>query len=169
MTKILLETVFGVSWAIYLGGALIMSLVWKPVQKYLPPGQTAIVCETMGRKYKWIGLGSLSLFALSWLGLGFQSLLVSKSGLDYSNFTVLLGAVAVILWMALVYLVLSMGLKIHPSSHVRISAVLDSEKRDEIKLARKAAIKKMDLMLKVELMVALLLSFVIALGQVVKI
>ncbi len=169
MTKILLETIFGISWAIYLGGALIMALVWKPLQKYLPPGQTAIVCQTMGKKYKWIGLGSLGVFGASWLLLGLESLEASSWSNNFSNASIALGLLATILWCTLVYLVLSMGLKIHPNSHVRISATVDDTQKEQIKSSRKAAIKKMDLMLKIELSVALVLSFIIAATGVVKI
>ncbi len=187
MTKILLEYIFGVSWSIYFGGALIMFIVWKPLQRYLPPGQTAIICQKMGEKYKWIGLSSLSVFGLSWIFLGLESFNHGSLGSLHFSFNlgeIIVSVVAVSLWGLLVSLVLFMGLKLHPSSHMKIptksfnsasfkstSFDLDSFYISETKTKeiKKAAIKKMDLMLKLELLTSFSLSVILAVTNVVKV
>jgi uncharacterized membrane protein len=48
-----------VSWSTYVGGALVMELVWRPAQQALPPSQTAVACQWMGRRYRWLSLVAL--------------------------------------------------------------------------------------------------------------
>ena len=52
-------------WALYLGGAATMEVVWRPAQRDIPPGQTAVLCQRMGLRYRWLALSSLVVIAVS--------------------------------------------------------------------------------------------------------
>ena len=63
MIRTALGYLFTVEWAVYVGGALFMELVWRPLQRHVPPAQTGVLCNAMGRRYRWLALGSLGLIA----------------------------------------------------------------------------------------------------------
>ena len=142
MTRSVLGYLFTVEWAVYLGGALFMELVWRPLQRHVPPGQTGVLCNAMGRRYRWLALSCLAALAVTaivWQAVG--------GGLGAWRAAGLAGA-----WTALVALVAGMGLLVHPRSHARQRP---GEDRAVLRQRRLRAIRIMDAMLRVELVVAM--------------
>lgn len=154
MIRTALGYLFTVEWAVYVGGALFMELVWRPLQRHVPPAQTGVLCNAMGRRYRWLALGSLGLIAataVAWQVVGGPTSPVSGVAAG--------GAVAAwrsaglaAIWAVLVALVAAMGLLVHPRSHARRRPDEDS---DELRRLRLRAIRVMDVLLRVELGVAL--------------
>ncbi len=140
------------AWSVYLGGALIMELVWRPAQEHMPMSQIGVACQIMGRRYRWVALTMLSVIAVTSLtllsGRGSETLALSSS----SGRTIL---VLVICWFLLVALVGSMAFFAHPSLHVRMPTHLDPEGRSAARAEVGRAIRRMDLILRAELAVAL--------------
>lgn len=151
MTRTVLGYLFTVEWAVYVGGALFMELVWRPLQRHVPPGQTGAMCLAMGRRYRWLALACLALIAgtaVAWSAAGGDLAAGSgnRSAAPWS--TAALGAA----WAVLVGLVVVMGLLVHPRSHARSRRGQDE---GEVRRRRLQAIRLMDVLLRVELAVAL--------------
>ena len=143
--------VFTIEWAVYVGGALFMELVWRPLQRHVPPGQTGVLCNAMGRRYRWLAIASLAAMAATcaaWQVTGGPGRLSLARWLA-------LGAA----WVALVALVTVMGLLVHPRSHARLEP---GEDRAELKRRRMRSIRVMDVLLRIELGVALVGALVAA-------
>ena len=134
---------FTVEWAVYLGGALFMELVWRPLQRHVPPAQTGVRCQSMGRRYRWMAFTCLGLIAatgVAWRAVGGPATVWQTAALA--------GA-----WIVLVVLVASMGLLVHPLSHARLRP---GEDRAELRVRRLRSIRVMDVLLRVELACALI-------------
>ena len=145
-----------------------MAIVWKPLQKGLAPQQTAVLCEKMGEKYKWVALSSLSVIGISWILLGLSDHEFFRSGsLGIKGVTYLQGAIGAVCWVGLVVVVMLMGVKLHPNSHKRASLKDAELSLEEMKLRRRKSIKKMDLLLKAELSIALIAVFTLAWSQAI--
>lgn len=161
MTRTVLGYLFTVEWAVYVGGALFMELVWRPLQRHVPPAQTGALCNAMGRRYRWLALGSLGLIAataIAWQVAGGPTLRASGvAGGGAAAEWRIAGLVAV--WVVLVALVAAMGLLVHPRSHARHRPGEDS---DELRRLRLRSIRFMDVLLRVELGVALAGALVVA-------
>jgi uncharacterized membrane protein len=152
VTRTVLGYLFTIEWAVYVGGALFMELVWRPLQRHVPPGQTGAMCLAMGRRYRWLALACLALIAgtaLAWSAVGGELAPGAgrRSTVPWS--TVALGAA----WVVLVGLVATMGLLVHPRSHARSHRGQDE---GEVRRRRLRAIRLMDVLLRVELAVALM-------------
>ncbi len=152
-----------VGWSVYLGGAIAMELVWRPVQPDLPPAQTGVVCQRMGQRYRWVALGGLGLLAASW-GAATGGRLELAAGVGGGGATaggwgdVLL----VLCWAALVGLVLLMGILVHPLSHRRGPAGASDAVLAESRRRRQRAIRIMNVLLRTELALALLTTLLLA-------
>lgn len=154
-TSLLWSFVHVVSWATYLGGALVMELIWRPAQADLPPSQTAVACQWMGRRYRWIAAGALAGLGLSGAALvadGDRSLSLSDS---YGR-TLL--AVA-ILWAVLVVTLASLSFVTHPGLHTRTRVDLTDEQRAAAREAVRRSIVRMDRALRFDLLVGLVAAF----------
>ncbi|NNN21115.1 MAG: hypothetical protein HKL80_03830 [Acidimicrobiales bacterium] len=167
--KVFLLFVFGLGWSVYLGGALVMAWVWRPLQKGLPPGQTGILCLKMGRIYKYLALVSLGLVAVSWAILGLidhHGVLIGSNGVFEVGVSGLLrGIIGAAVWLALVGFVLFMGVFLHPSSHVRAETNQGEAGREKMKEMRLKSISRMNKVLKAELATALVATLIMALSS----
>ncbi|HEY4928674.1 MAG TPA: hypothetical protein VIH95_05945 [Acidimicrobiales bacterium] len=157
--RVALGFLFTLAWAVYLGGALAMELVWRPVQRDIPPSQIGAMCRWMGRRYRWLGLGALGLAAVTWLawrGLGGTVLLASRPAAAVppaaSGWPV---AAMVACWGCLAALVLAMGVLLHPRSHARWRAGAHAADAAAARRRKVRALRTMDVLLRVELAVAL--------------
>ncbi len=128
-------------WCSYLGGVLVMELVWRPVQAHIPPSQTGALCATMGRRYRWMALAALGVTAIG------QLIAFGPPG-----FALAAG------WGVLVALIVSMGLFVHPQSHARWAASAAPAQQARARQRRLGAIKVMGALLRIEVAVALLLA-----------
>jgi len=148
------------SWAVYLGGALVMEFVWRPAQEHLPMAQIGVACQQMGRRYRWIALTMLVVAGGSAVAeLMARVPVVSLSPHDrYGRTVLVLGAC----WVTLVGLVGMMAFLAHPALHVRMPGDLDPEARAAARARVARAIGRMDRCLRAELVVALVTTFVVA-------
>ncbi len=159
--RVLFGFLLGASWAVYLGGLLVMEFVWRPVQRHLPPAQTGVVCQKMGRMYRWLSLGALGIVALTcfaWHGVasptygaaGAHS--VAQGGLPAVGWAAWLGLASLVILASLVF---GMGLALHPTSHKRAAASVDTEGAAANRERRLRAIRFMNIALRAELVIAL--------------
>lgn len=153
-------------WSVYVGGALGMELIWRPAQQDIPPSQVAVTCQRMGRRYRWIALSSLAVIGVSgavrlarleyvslW-PIRLQGPLVLFSG--YGR--LMLAGVAS--WLLLVGIVTTMSFAAHPALHVRTSPEMSPENRAAARARVAKAIKRMNLLLRLELVVALVAALI---------
>ncbi len=166
--KIIGDFLMTVAWSIYLGGALIMELVWRPVQQIVPPSQTGVLCLRMGKKYKWMALAALILIAAS------QIIMV-----PHGEFSTRFASVPIIAnlnhpqlqnwqryflslgWVLLVAVVLGMGTLIHPLSHTKLPVIASESERLQFRKKRLSLIAMMNRMLRFELFAALLITLIV--------
>jgi uncharacterized membrane protein len=146
MTRTLLGYAFTVEWALYLGGALFMELVWRPVQRHLPPAGTGALCSAMGRRYRWLALGALATIAATGIALDLSPPAGTRAGSPWRPVALLAT------WAALVAVVAAMGLALHPGSHARLGPGGDP---DAHRRRRLRALRAMDALLRAELALAL--------------
>ena len=143
--RVLLGSAFTLAWSLYLGGVLVMELIWRPLQRDLAPAQTGVMCLKMGRRYRWFALGTLGLTGATALGLA-----LAKGG--PSSAAPPLGLAS---WTCLLSLVLLMGLLLHPGSHRKARVPADPAAVAASRRRRTRAIRTMNVMLRMELSVAL--------------
>lgn len=140
------------AWSVYLGGALVMELVWRPAQEHLPMSQIGVACQVMGRRYRWLALAMLAVIAATGLAL--------LPGRGPGTLTLSTGygrtvAALVGCWVLLVALVVGMAFAAHPALHARGATELTPEARAAPRAGVGRAIRRMDALLRVELVVAL--------------
>lgn len=166
--RLVLGFLFTLAWTVYLGGALAMELVWRPVQRDIPPSQTGAMCRWMGRRYRWMGLGALGLVAVTWStgrALGSTVLLASRQTVAAPPPTGGWPALATVAcWVCLVALVLGMGVLLHPRSHARWKAGADPATQAAARRRRARSMRFMEVLLRVELAVALSATALFVLG-----
>lgn len=137
------------AWAVYLGGALVMELAWRPAQEGMPMAQIGVACQRMGRRYRWIALVSLA-------GSGVAgAALMGVRGTGGSRGDAALVGALIVSWCALVALVALMAFVAHPALHTRTPSALPPEERASARVAVERAIRRMDRCLRAELAVAL--------------
>jgi uncharacterized membrane protein len=170
---ILLAALHVFGWAVYAGGALTMELVLRHAQGAMRPSQVAVVCMNAGLRYRW-----WSLFALLLLGAtGFLMALRLDEAALAARGTVSafhLGAsygrtmlALVILWALLLGVLALLALWVHPTMHTRFSSAMDEAQVEREKERIRSAIRRMDLLLRLELggaLLALLLGSSLRLG-----
>lgn len=144
-------------WAVYIGGAVLMEVVWRPSQEHIPPAQVNVVCSFMGRRYRWIALAALAALFLSGVGLLLESGHLSTTSPIFRPPLVLSNSYGrtmlalTILWAFLFGLLLMLGVVAHPALHVRMSSDMSDEERRAARAAVGQAIRRMDVLLRVEL------------------
>jgi len=145
--RVFLGFALTLAWALYLGGTVTMELVWRPVQRYLPPGQVNVLCQKMGRRYRWIALASLAIAGGALApALRRPHLLSSPYGR-----TVCAGFAC---WALLAAGVLTMALLAHPALHLRHDASLSAEEHAVARERTRRAIRRMDVLLRSEIVLA---------------
>ena len=125
-----------------------MELVWRPAQRALPAAQTGAVCATMGRRYRWLALGALVVAGATGLPRVAGAVRVS----------------ALVCWAALVTIVSYTSARAHPALHARTSADLDPGERAAARAQVARAIRRMDIVLRVELALALVGTLLVAMS-----
>ncbi|MHB8245593.1 MAG: hypothetical protein ACYDGN_09620 [Acidimicrobiales bacterium] len=155
MTHVMLGFALTMAWALYLGGSVAMELIWRPVQRYLPPGQVNVVCQKMGRRYRWIALGSLAVAGFALVpALWHSDFLSSAYGRTaWAD----LGC-----WALAVVGVTTMALSAHPALHRRHGASLSSEEQTAARERTRRAIRRMDVLLRADIAIALVAALLAA-------
>lgn len=140
------------AWSVYLGGALVMELVWRPAQAGMPMSQIGVACQVMGRRYRWIALSMLGVIGV--VGLALVPGRPPDAVTLATGFGRTLAALAVC-WLALVVLVTGMAFLAHPALHYRTGVSMSPEERAQARERVARSIRRMDRMLRLELGVAL--------------
>lgn len=163
--RTVLAALHALGWAAYLGGALFMELVWRPAQEHVPPSQINVVCQRMGRRYRWLALSALALIALSGAGLVLAEPPARRPPLSVGEpYWAVMLALA-LCWATLVTLVSVMAVVAHPALHARTPAAMTPEERTAARDEVRRAIRRMDVLLRCELGVGVL---AVALGTSVR-
>lgn len=136
-------------WGVYVGGALAMEVLWRPAQRHLPPGQTNVVCQRMGRRYRWLALAALGAAGAATLAAGDVTVSLTSAGGR-------IGAALVVCWVVLVAGVATMAFFAHPALHARTSPTMTNEERAVARQAVHRAIRRMDVLLRLDLGVSFL-------------
>ena len=143
-----------VGWAVYVGGAIVMEWVWRPAQAHLPAAQTAEACRRMGRRYRWLALGSLvAIGATGWARMAEDDSGPSLS-LDHAYGRTLWALVG--MWVALLALVAVLAVVAHPALHRRVPSELDTTQIAASREEVRRAITRMDRVLRADLVVVLI-------------
>lgn len=140
--------------ALYLGGAISMELLLRHAQRYLPGPQTAVTCQVSGKVWKRWGQGALLVWGASTLGL---LAWVLPRALSRA-----LGTAFFVVWIALAGVLATLSLVAHPALAQRIRPNASSEERLRAREELKRAIRRMDVLLRVELALASLLTLLTA-------
>ncbi len=158
----LLAWLHTVAWAVYVGGAITMEWVLRYAQRTMPPSQVAEVCKKAGARYRWFGLASILVVGATGLAMVLRiddSNLARQAGHPELNLgdpygqTLVLLAVA---WAVLLGAVSSMAFWLHPAQSKRSRPEMTKE---EVQLERERvgrAIRNMDRVLKLELIVTVI-------------
>ncbi len=149
--RLLIAFVFTAALSVYLGGALVMELVWRPAQRAVPPAQVGVVCQRMGRRWRWVASGTLGLVAAAWI------FWPRSPAPDWA------APLSVLCWGSLAALVLTMGVLLHPRSHARGRAAADGAAHAAARRRRLRAMRAMDVLLRMELAVAVAAAVLAAL------
>jgi len=154
-----------VGWAVYVGGALSMELLWRPAQEAIPPSLVNVVCQRMGRRYRWIALCALAVIAASGFGQLVDAGLLNGSFPEslspsgrYGRTLLMLG----IGWLTLVGIVVMLAVVAHPALHVRTSGAATPEERAASRAAVARAIRRMDFLLRLDLAVGFISALLAA-------
>lgn len=141
-----------IGWSVYLGGALVMELVWRPAQEEMPPAQIAVACQWMGRRYRWVASVALLAIGTSGAALAVGSDRSLGLGTSYGR-TV---AALAFLWLVLAAILLAITFLAHPGLHVRMAVELSDVERAAARERVRQAIVWMDRLLRLDLAIALL-------------
>jgi uncharacterized membrane protein len=139
-------------WSTYIGGALVMELIWRPAQEDMPQSQIAVACQWMGHRYRWIAAMALGSIGVS----GAALLAQSDRHLSLSSSWGRTMWALILLWVALVITLGAIAFYGHPSLHSRMRADLSEEERKAARERVRRAIHRMDILLRVDLALALL-------------
>lgn len=140
------------AWAIYAGGAFAMEAIWRRTQPSLPQSQIAVACQWMGRRYRW--MAAIALGAAAAGGSGVEATAGSDPGPA--------GPLVWLGWLALVFVLALITFVGHPSLHVRSGADLSDEERAAARAEVARAIRRMDVLLRVDLVLAALTLLALA-------
>lgn len=158
--SVLLGFLHVAAWSTYMGGILVMELAWRPAQKDMPPSQTAVACQWMGRRYRWISLMALLVAGLSGIlrasvvSLRSPSVPADPFSLGHSYGRTLMAGIAV--WAIQLAILATLAVLAHPALHVRTPAEMDESARQEARQKVRRAIRRMDILLRTEIALALL-------------
>ncbi len=157
----LLAGLHALCWATYVGGAIVMEVVWRPAQEDLPGAQTAVACQRMGLRYRWIALVSLIGAGATGLALLFDaghlatSAPVIREPLSWSTSYGRTMAALALTWALLMITLALLTFVAHPALHVRMSIELTESERLQARERVGRAIRRMDRILRLDLGVAL--------------
>lgn len=153
MVRALLLGIMLLAFAIYLGGAISMELILRFAQADLPGPQTAITCKVSGDLWKWIALVSLSITGLSVAAMIILTYPVIPNRW-YGLAAVGFGAS----WIALMSILIKMSFRAHPALAFRPDPSMPPEEFAETRQALKRAIRRMDVLLRTELSIAIFMG-----------
>lgn len=139
-------------WSTYVGGALVMEFVWRPAQEAMPQSQIAVACQWMGRRYRWVAGVALALIGIS----GVAMLIRGDEELTLSTAWGRTAVALMLVWVAMAITLGSITLHGHPSLHTRMSADATDAERDAAREQVRRAIARMDKLLRLDLILALL-------------
>jgi len=134
-----------------------MEWVLRYAQRTMPPSQVAVVCKNAGRRYRWFGLASILVVGVSGLFMVLRldnPELAARPGHPELSLTDSYGLTLLLLtaaWVVLLACVSAMAFWLHPAQAKRSRADMDEE---EVRVERArvgVAIKRMDRVLRVEL------------------
>lgn len=141
------------AFAIYLGGAVAMELILRFAQEDLPGPQTAITCKVSGDLWKWIALVSLSI-----TGVSIAAMLLLRSSVIPSGWYGVATAGFGASWVALMSILIKMSFRAHPALAFRPDPSMPPEEFAETRRALKRAIRRMDILLRTELGIAIFMG-----------
>lgn len=148
-----------VAWSTHVGGTLVMELVWRPAQAHLPPSQTAVACQWMGRRYRWLALTALlaagASGAVRLADADLRSPSAPADPLSWSHGYGRTMIAAVVVWVALLAILGLLAVLAHPALHVRTPADMTDAERQAARQQVRRAITRMDRLLRLELVLAL--------------
>lgn len=139
-------------WSTYLGGAIVMELVWRPAQDAMPQSQIAVACRWMGRRYRWVAAVSLVLIGVS----GAALLVRSDETLTVATSWGRTMWALILSWVAMAVVLAALAFHGHPNLHTRMPAELTEDQRRAAREQVRRAIRRMDVLLRVDLALALL-------------
>lgn len=139
------------SFAVYAGGAFVMESVWRGTQAELPQSQIAEACRWMGRRYRWVAGLALTGAALGGIGVAAAEGAHGPAGLAVWSG-----------WFVLAALFMTITFLGHPALHRRSGAQHSAEQQAARRAAVARAIHRMDVLLRVDLVVAALTLFALA-------
>lgn len=157
---------FALGWSLYFGGVLFMYVVWRPLQQDISPSHTAVICSLMGKKFKWIAGGSLILCGIGYIGLlnsvGSLGGISNLARQDQVRFSTTWGLIGGAILVSLLSLNMIMGHILHPNSHSKLKLRVRKDNPDLLRKRKLAAIKRMDIALKVELILSFCATVLLA-------
>lgn len=149
---LIVSTVHGLAWSIYVGGAICMELVLRHAQQFMKPSQVAVVCQRSGRRYRWWSF--YCLLALLVTGI----LLAGHDGASVSPTTIAgLALWALVgLWVVQMSILGLLAFRIHPDMHARLTSNMTPEQMKIERARVGVAIVRMDRTVRVELVCAVI-------------
>lgn len=138
-------------WSTYVGGALVMELVWRPAQEAMPQSQIAVACQWMGRRYRWTAAVALALIGIS----GVAMVLRGDERLTWSTPWGRTVTALIIVWLAMSVVLATITFSGHPGLHARMPPDATDEERDAAREQVRRAISRMDRLLRLDLLLAL--------------
>lgn len=147
---LVVSTVHGLAWSIYVGGAICMELVLRHAQQFMKPSQVAVVCQKSGRRYRWWSFFCLLVLLVSGI------LLADHDGASLDPKTIAGFALwaLLVLWAVQMFILGLLSFRIHPDMHARLTSDMTPE---QMKIERSrvgVAIVRMDRTVRVELLCA---------------
>lgn len=144
------------AFALYLGGAISMELILRFAQEDLPGPQTAVTCKVSGDRWKWIALFTILATGASTLPMVLMRSPVIPSAYGWVYVTAIVGCAAA--WAALLTILVKMSFRAHPALAFRPDPSMSPEEFAETRQALKRAIRRMDLLLRAELGIAIFMG-----------
>lgn len=135
-----------VSWATYVGGAVVMEFVWRPTQEHLPMSQIGVACQWMGRRYRWVAL-------LALIGAGVSGVALVRTG--PTGDSVVTPVILAVCWLVLAATLAMLTFVTHPGLHARTTADMTEPERLAARNQVRLAMRRMDLVLRIDLVIAL--------------
>lgn len=139
-------------WSTYIGGALVMELIWRPAQEEMPQSQIAVACQWMGRRYRYVATAALAVMGITGVALVVSSDEAITLSTSWGRTVVAL----IVVWFAMALTLASITFYGHPSLHTRMPANATDEERKASRERVRRAIRRMDILLRLDLFLALL-------------
>ncbi len=137
-------------WSTYIGGALVMEIIWRPAQDAMPQSQIAVACQWMGRRYRWVAAVSLGL-----IGVSGAPMVIRDHALVWSSGRGLTTIAVILVWVLMAVNLGAITFYGHPSLHTRMAADATEDERRAARERVRRAITRMDKLLRLDLWLAL--------------